>query len=515
MRESLQSEREGDQMKLTLDRKSDVPLYRQVAEQIRELVRGGALPPAARLPTVRALASELGLTRLTIQSAYAELQSQGLVEAVVGRGTFVAQHLPHPQATAPSRIQAPPRTAQPPSSWLVQGILAELMQLNERADLISFAGAFPAPETYPLRELKRALVASLDDPTAMSYGPVQGEAVLREQVSRLLLDRGLAASPDTVLITAGAQQATAVTLGALALAGDVVLVEEPTYPGVIDLAAQRGQRVVGIPRDAEGLVPEALEAACATYRPRLLYSVPTFHNPTGTTMSAERRAALLRITAAHDVLVVEDDVYGFLGYDGTAPLPLRADDHGEHVIYITSFSKVLLPGLRLGALVASPKHLPALTRAKHNIDLLCSPALQRALADYLRRGAFGAHVHRARALYRARRDALIESLERHVPMCTWTQPHGGLNLWVTLPEAVAERDLFFEALEHGVGFARGQAFFPQPRASGSGHLRLSFGALSPEQIAEGVRRLAAALHAQQQRRLDATARATRESAPFV
>lgn len=500
-------------MTLVLDRESDVPLYRQIAEQVRELIRGGVLPPTTRLPTVRAMAGELGLTRLTIQSAYAELQAQGLVEAVVGRGTFVAQRPPHPQVPALSRGQAAPRTAQPPSSWLVQGILAELMRLNERADLISFAGAFPAPETYPLRELKRALAASLDDPTSMSYGPVQGEAVLREQVSRLLLDRGLAAPPDTVLITAGAQQAIAVVLGALVLAGDVVLVEEPTYPGVIELAAQRGQRVVGIPRDSEGVVPDVLEAACQTYRPRLLYTVPTFHNPTGATMNADRRAALLRITAAHDVLVVEDDVYGFLGYDGTAPLPLQADDHGEHVIYITSFSKVLLPGLRLGALVASPKHLPALTRAKHNLDLLCSPALQRALADYLRRGAFASHVQRARALYRERRDALLESLARHLPECSWTQPRGGLNLWMSLPEAVSEREFFFEALEHGVGFARGQAFFPQPQARG--HLRLSFGALPPEQIAEGVRRLAAAFHVQQQRRLAAAARAARASAPFV
>src|SRR5262249_24576675 len=159
------------------------------------------------------------------------------------------------------------------------------------------------------REFKRAFTAVVDNPSSMSYGPIQGEPALREQVSRLVLDRGIVAPPDTVLITSGAQQAIAIALQALTVPGDVVLVEEPTYPGVIELAAQRNQRVVGIPRDSEGLSPAALLAACETHRPRLLYTVPTYHNPTGSSISAERREALLGIATAHNVLVVEDDTY--------------------------------------------------------------------------------------------------------------------------------------------------------------------------------------------------------------
>src|SRR5262249_13158484 len=160
----------------------------------------------------------------------------------------------------------------------------------------------------------------------LSYGPVQGEAPLRNEMSRLLLDRGLAVSPDAVLITSGAQQAIALTLQALTRPGDVILAEAPTYPRFIELVAQRGQRLIGIPRDAEGVALGALEAACAAYRPRLLYLVPTFHNPTGTSLPAEQRAAVLQIANAHDLLVVEDDIYGFLSYDASVPPTLTAAD---------------------------------------------------------------------------------------------------------------------------------------------------------------------------------------------
>src|SRR5262249_36120877 len=193
-------------------------------------------------------------------------------------------------------------------------------------DRMWLAEAVRGGETYRQREFKRTFAAIMDDHSSMSYGPIQGDSALREQMSRLLLDRGIAVSPDAVLITAGAQQAIAVALQALTVPSDVVLVEEPTYPGVIELAVQRGQRVIGLPRDADGLSTEAFLAACEAHRPRLLYTVPTFHNPTGASMSAERRAALLRIAATHEVLVVEDDIYGFLAFDGPSPPPLRADE---------------------------------------------------------------------------------------------------------------------------------------------------------------------------------------------
>jgi DNA-binding transcriptional MocR family regulator len=494
-------------MQLTLDRASDVPLYRQVAEQVRELIRAGILPAGERLPTVRQLAEELGLTRLTVQSAYAELQAQGLIESFVGRGTYVAAR---PEVVRAPVAQMP---AEPPAPWLSQGLLTELVRMTEQPDLLSLAQAIPAPETYPLKEFGKTLRAALADPAALSYGSVQGEAGLREQVGRALLDRGLATPPEHVLITSGAQQGIDLALRVLARPGDVILAEEPTYTGAIELATQRRQRLVGVPMNEDGLDLAALEAACRMYRPRLLYTIPTFHNPMGVTMSAERRAALLRVARAHDLMIVEDDVYGLLAYDGPAPPPLKAGDDDGRVFYVTSFSKTVMPGLRLGAVVAPPRYLPELVAAKQGSDLISSPLLQRALADYLRQGHLPAHLQRVRALYAERRDALLGALRRHLSECTWTAPRGGLSIWVTLPAGMGERDFYLEAVERGVGVARGQAFFPQPQRGA--HLRLSFGAQSPERIERGVALLGGLLREHLRRHASLMARASRESTPLV
>ncbi|HEU5200182.1 MAG TPA: PLP-dependent aminotransferase family protein, partial [Ktedonobacterales bacterium] len=464
------------------------------------------LPPGDRLPTVRQLAADLGLTRLTVHSAYAELQAQGLIESVVGRGTFVATHS---FIIPPSHTRTVP---QPPAPWHMQGLLAEIVGMTG-AHLLTFAQAHPAPETFPTRELGKALRAALDDPAALSYGVIQGERALREQISRLLLDRGITTSPDHVLVTAGAQQALRLALEAFTTPEDVVLVEEPTYPGALELAALRGQRVVSIPIDSEGISLPALDAACLAYRPRLLYLVPTYHNPTGNVLSPERHTALLRIARAHHMLIVEDDVYGFLSLDGPPPLPLKATDNDGMVIYSTSFSKIFIPGLRLGAIVAAPAYLPKLAACKQSTDLTCSPLLQQALADYLRHGYLATHLHHVRSLYRERRDMMLAALERFLPTCAWTHPTGGLNIWVTLPEQISEYDFVHAARERGIGVAPGRLFFPQPRRDA--FMRLSFGAQPPERIEEGIARLGQVLQEHLRQHHETLVRAGREAGPLV
>jgi 2-aminoadipate transaminase len=493
-------------MKLEIHRQSDLPLYQQVVERLRALIYSGALPPGDRLPTVRQLAADLGLTRLTIHAAYAELQAQGLIESFVGRGTFVAPRLPLP-ASGPIGSQA-----QPPAPWHVEGLLAE-MEGQPGSSLLNFAQAHPAPETFPTRDLGKTLRAALADPAALGYGVIQGEPALREQVSRLLLDRGISVSPDHVLITAGAQQGIGLALRAFTAPEEVVLVEEPTYPGALELAALRGQRLVGIPTDAGGISLAALEAACAAYHPRLLYLIPTYQNPTGRTLSSERHAALLRLARAQHLLIVEDDVSGLLALDEPAPLPLKASDTEGQVIYLTSFSKVFTPGLRLGALVAAPTYLPKLAACKQSTDLSCSPLLQRALADYLRHGYLAAHLQRVRTLYQTRRDAVLAALEHSLSPCAWTSPSGGLNIWITLPPSLNEQEFVREARERGIGVAPGRLFFPQPRREG--YIRLSFGAHPPQRIEEGVATLGQVLQGYLRRRREVMARAGREAGPFV
>lgn len=495
-------------LRITLQRASDVPLYRQVVEQVAALIAAGALPAGTRLPPVRELAATLGLTRLTVHSAYTELQARGLVESHVGRGSFVARQA-SPAMSPRSEVQAP-------VPWHTQSVLADLLRMADQPGLLSFAQAAPAPETYPARALAQALRAACDEPAALGYGPIAGEPALREQISRVLLERGVAAAPDEILVTAGAQQGIDLTLRALTAPDDVVLVEAPTYPGILEAAARRGQRVVGVPLDAGGIDVTALEAACIAHHPRLLYTVPTYHNPTGVSLAPERREAVLRIARERRLLVLEDDVYGLLGYTGAAPAALKASDAEGRVVYSMSFSKSLAPALRLGVLVASPELLPELAGAKHSGDLVCSPLLQRALATYLRQGRFAAHLHQVRALYQARRDALVSALDSLDIMPSgweWTRPDGGLNVWVTLPDGVNERDFCVAAIERGVGVAPGSVFFAQP--SRDAHMRLSFGAQPPASIARGVAILGELLREHLRRRTLLLARASRESVPLV
>ena len=492
-------------LRITLQRESDVPLYRQVVEQVAALIASGALPAGTRLPPVRELAATLGLTRLTVHSAYTELQARGLIESHVGRGSFVARHA---SSATPARSEV-----QAPAPWQTQSVLADLLRMADQPGLLSFAQAAPAPETYPARALAQALRTACNEPAALGYGPIAGEPALREQISRVLLERGVAAPPDDILVTAGAQQGIDLTLRALTTPDDVVLVEAPTYPGILEAAARRGQRVVGVPLDDGGIDVAALETACLAHRPRLLYTVPTYHNPTGVSLAPERRDAVLRIARERRLLILEDDVYGLLGYNGPTPAALKASDAEGCVVYSMSFSKALAPALRLGALVASPELLPDLAGAKHSGDLVCSPLLQRALATYLRQGRFAAHLQQVRALYRTRRDAVLAALDTLPPGCAWTHPDGGLNVWVTLPDGVNERDFCVAAIERGVGVAPGSAFFAQPRRGA--HMRLSYGAQPPESIARGVATLGELLREHLRRRTLLLARASRESVPLV
>jgi 2-aminoadipate transaminase len=501
-------------MKLLLDRQSDTPLYRQVALQIRELIRTGVLAAGCRLPTVRQLALDHGLTRLTVQSAYAELQTQGLIESYVGRGTFVAERAQTTPSPTAATLVTLRRSPVEPATWRnVGSLLSELVRLGEQQQMLSFAQAIPASSTYPIRELYQALGRILKQPDVLGYGPIQGEAELREQVSRLLLERGIAEPPEAILISAGAQQGIDVAVRALARPGEVILAEQPIYPGIMELAATHGLQVVTIPVDEGGMQVHELEAACIAHRPRLLYTVPTFQNPTGLSLDRDRGDAVLALARAYDFVILEDDVYGLLAYDGEAPIPLKARDQSGRVIYITSFSKSLAPGLRLGALAAGPDWLASLAAAKQSSDLICSSLMQRALALYLRRGHFATHLQQVRALYKERRDAMLLALDTHLPDCACTRPRGGLSIWVTLPEEIDESDFCREAIERGVGVARGQAFFAQPQPRG--HMRLCFGSHTPLQIEQGVRVLGELLQDYRRRRPLLLARAGLSAHPLV
>jgi 2-aminoadipate transaminase len=477
-------------VQIRLDRTSAQPLYVQLAQDIQRRIRSGALPPGARLPTVRELAQQLGVTRLTIHSAYSELQSGGWVEARVGRGTFVAV----PADSSGAVVELGREIS-------ARGLLNDMLQMAQLPGLRSLAMADAAPEFYPMRDFERALSEALSsDGTAMlRYTTSHGDPLLRTVLADLLRERGLRSGPDEILITSGLSQGLALITQVLARPGDTVIVEQPTYLGLLNILNQHGVRAIGAPLDDDGLIVDSLESLILAHRPRFIYTIPVFQNPSGVCLSPARRAALLALAARHRVPLVEDDIYGRLVYEGVAPPALKADDPDGLVLHLGSFSKSLLPGARIGYIAASPQLIGQLVAAKQANDLCSPPLLQRAIALFIQHGWLEAHLRRTIPHYRQRRDALLSALARCMPSgVRWTSPRGGFCSWVALPPGISTTDLYLAAVEQGVAFVPGDVFFtsPPPRP----YIRLCFATQPPQVIDEAVAILSRALSAQLTRR---------------
>ena len=372
----------------------------------------------------------------------------------------------------------------------------ELLALLDRPEVVSFAGGLPAPELFDLDGVRAAYEQVLwgsHARRALQYAPTEGDRELRARVAARMTARGLLTSVDDLLVTSGSQQALGLAATALLDPGAVVLVEDPTYLAALQCFQLAGARVVPVPTDAQGIHPAALADAVERERPALLYLVPTFANPTGRTMPADRRAEIVELTARHGVWVVEDDPYGELRYRGAPVLPLAAQPGADdHVLHMGSFSKIAAPGLRLGWLRAPARLLPALTVAKQAADLHTSTVDQAAAAAWFAAADVAAHVAGLRAAYRERRDTLVEALPAVLPPgSTWTDPDGGMFVWVRLPGSADTAELLHRALAHDVAFVPGAAFYAgtPDRAT----LRLSFTSNTPARIAEGMRRLGAVL----------------------
>jgi DNA-binding transcriptional MocR family regulator len=372
----------------------------------------------------------------------------------------------------------------------------DLLALLERPEVISFAGGLPAPELFDVDGLRAAFDRVLTSPAARSalqYAPTEGDPRLRGLVAARMTAHGLPTAAGDLLVTTGSQQALTLVATALLDPGAVVAVEEPTYLAALQCFGLAGARVVPVASDADGLDPDALAEVVVRERPALLYLVPTFANPTGRTLPLDRRAAVVDLAVRHGFWVVEDDPYGELRYRGTPMAPLAAQPGAEErVLHLGSFSKIASPGLRLGWLRAPAALRPSLTVAKQAADLHTSTIDQAAAAEWLASVDVDAHVRGLCTAYRERRDAMVAALPGSVPDgSTWSDPDGGMFAWVRLPGDVDTAELLRTALEHDVAFVPGAPFYAgtPDRAT----LRLSFTTNTPEIIAEGMRRLGAAL----------------------
>ena len=488
-------------MIIELDRESHIPLYSQVAAQVREMIGRGALKLGDRLPANRELARTLGVNRSTITTAYDELTADGLISSHVGRGTFVC-------ATPDAKSAAPreERTLPSPMPW--NALLADqqrdqwmsgLFETHSRKEMISLAYALPPSELFPLDEFRRSVDRRLrkEGRTLLQLGATNGYAPLQQYLAAQMALWGISVQPEEILITNGCQQSLDLIRRILVRPGDEVAIENPTYPGALSVFCGSHAKYIGIPVREQGLDLDVLADVLAQRRPKLIYTVPSFHNPTGVTMDLAGRRRLIELAAKYRVPIIEDDIYRELRYEGAAPPPLKALDRYGLVIYVNSFSKVGFPGLRVGWIVAPRTVIDHLGAEKQRVDLHASLIAQAAICDFARQGLLLKHVKCSKKAYIQRRDAMLAALERYFPSeASWNKPEGGMAIWIRLPEPLNASRILPQAAEQGIIFSPGEHFYacsPQPEM-----LRLAFTTASPALIEEAVKRLGAVVKARLQ-----------------
>lgn len=391
---------------------------------------------------------------------------------------------------------------------MTSSAIRELLKLTEQPDIISFAGGLPGPDLFPVEEVKEATETVLEQKgrKALQYSTTEGYAPLREMLVRHMARYGIVVNTDNVLITTGSQQALDLIGKVLINSGDKVLTENPTYLGALQAFTMYGADYVTVPMDDDGMCVDRLEEGLRS-GPKFMYVLPNFQNPSGVTLSLDRRREMIRLSDHYGIPIIEDDPYGQLRYEGEHVKPLVVLDaeclechhNGKYtgnVIYLGTFSKTLAPGLRLGWIVAPREVILKLVQAKQGTDLHSSTFDQMVAYEVARGGFLDKHVHRIREVYGRRRDVMLHALEHAFPGAEalgvrWTHPKGGLFLWTVLPEGVDTGELLQYAIKEKVAFVPGAPFFPN--GGGRNTMRLNFSNATDEQIEEGIARLGRAI----------------------
>jgi DNA-binding transcriptional MocR family regulator len=518
----------GEALRIELDREAPLPVYRQVAEAIRGAIRSGELTGGFRLPATRHLATKLGINRNTVVAAYRRLEEEGWVRSAVGAGTFVSEERAlrspptsepagEPQQTGASRAFSWSRLLRNPSGLEPdpRGIL-QPERIRMPTAPIRLNGAVPDSRQFPMREFASCVeeVLAAADPELLEYGSPEGYAPLRSWIIEWLREAGVEdLDPRRVFVVSGSQQGIDLLARLFLARGDCVILEEPTYTGAFMVLRQAGARVVTVPIDAQGIVPEALADALHREPVKLLYTMPCYQNPTGVSLSPARKDRILGLARQQGLAIIEDHYDSALGYSGEPWRPLLADEPRGQVIHLGTFSKILFPGLRLGWMVVPEELCGPLRQLRWATDLSSGTLTQRVMERFCRSGRLAHHLERLRDVNRRRLQVMLRALERHFPSAArWTRPSGGMTLWVELPEWMDTVELLREAAQEGVLFTPGSAFYP----NGGGHsaMRLSFNREEEARIRRGVRMLGELIkkHMRTRRR---GKRPARDAVPFI
>jgi DNA-binding transcriptional MocR family regulator len=441
--------------------------YKELQEHIKHLIISGALPHHYKLPSIRKLANKLDVNPVTIVNCYKSLEREGYVYTISGGGTYVI---------ADNNL-----------TNLNEDFIDQSSTHNIKYDL---ASSSPSPLFFPVKTFKNLLneVLERDGGFAFNYQESEGYLPLRQSLQSLLTEYKIKVSHHYIHVITGGQQGLDVIAKTLLQEGDYVFTEEPCYPGAIATFSSRGAKVIGIPIREKGIDLVILEKELKKYNPKFIYVMPDFQSPTGYLYDLTHRKKLLELANKYSFTIVEDDHFADLNYSQTKLPPLKALDINDNVIYIKSFSKVFMPGLRLALLVAPPLFNEPLQEAKQFSDISTSGFLQRTFDLYLRKGLWNEHVNKVKLIYQRRCQSMLSALERHFPSCVkFSKPQGGLSIWVQLPEILKAKELQKVALKKGISITIGDDFFIQRKEN---FFRLSFTNLSEKEIEKPIKELA-------------------------
>lgn len=465
-------------------RNSPIPLHRQIMEHIRDLIAGGEWPVGTRIPSQRELAVRFGVNRSTVVAALDELIAAGLLQGSRGGGTRVV-----------NRTWGV-LTASPPPDWneyVSAGVqvpnLPAVQEINRaefRPGILRLGTGEIGPDLLPQAEMAELLSRMAANAPSLGYGEPNGDLRLREAIAARLSLQGITVSPASLLIVSGALQALQLIAVGLLHRGQTVLTERPSYLYSVPVFQSAGMKLRGVPMDEQGLRADLVAVYAKQYSGSLLYTIPTFHNPSGRVMSESRRRQLLEVCEAARLPLVEDDVYRELWLDDLPPLPLKAYDTSGSVLYLGSLSKSLSPGLRIGWVAGPQPVIERLADIKMQSDYGSSALSQQMAAEWLESGRYDLHLERLRAALRLRREAMLGALERHFrDIADWEVPRGGFYVWLKLHGSPSPRKVFDAALKAGLLVNPGHLYDREA----DGCLRLSYAYAKAEELSEGLARL--------------------------
>ncbi len=483
-------------MNLFIDRNSPIPVYKQIRDQIQEMILSGVLQPGFRLPPERKLAEQLRVNRSTVLNAYRDLRADAFVNSHTGQGTVVAS--PALEIAEKSSIKPDPlpwrQYFSTSAARMQEPLVSNILKDANRSDVISFAAGFSGNSADPVDELLTTQNRLLKDygSILLQYSATEGHYPLRESLCHVMENRGAMVSPEEVMVLSGSQQGIDIATRIFVDPGDIIVVEEPTFFGALQIFQSAGARMIDVPVDQNGMIVDLLEPLLQRYKPKFIYTVPTFQNPSGTVLSLERRRRLLELAYQYRVPIIEDDPYGELRYDGKSIPTLKALDQYGYVIYLGTFSKIMFPGLRIGWVAATLPVIRQYTLMKQMADLHTNSLGQWIMDDLIRRGVFAKRIATLKKENCKCRDIMAHALKEYGhPELEWAIPEGGLYFWCRLPENVNPTSLVAKANDKHVVFVPGNIFYSQN--GGQNYIRLSFASIAPDKIGPGIQALNQAL----------------------